>query len=222
MAASAAPKTKVFHLLKLPGEVRNMIYHIIFEMPTRIFLDTSRTSRRGKDPYIVHWMVRYDDEPLPSGQLLRVNRQVSQEGLPVLLHANDFTIHRFRTLRIFLEAIKPIGRASIRDLRVYWGQDTRKANGKAMKKTFSLLCECTSLKYLWMCLPPLQSLAAVQKLILADSKDILKPFPRLDKLTLEYIYTGGVDNSPTLEELHSIYQRMAGPEGEFHVDCSLI
>lgn len=215
---SNTPKPNVFPFLKLPGEIRNMIYHFIFRMPVRLYLDTSGSSKRGNDHYIVHRRGRRPKQHWPSGQLLRVNRQVYHEGLPVLLAVNHFTIDSFRNLQIFLEAIKPMRRASIRSFRVHWGQNSRKRSNEAMKMTFSLLCECTNLQHLRMTLPNLKSLAAVRRLTLADNKDIVRPFPRLDRLTLEYICTPDVGHSASLRELHSMYHRMAGSDGKFHLE----
>ncbi|CAO1596975.1 hypothetical protein XANCAGTX0491_000802 [Xanthoria calcicola] len=140
-----------FPFMKLPPEVRNMVYKEVLEDTSIINLialgDTKKVREvRGKPA-----LLRYDPEmppvtPYSQGQsdrlmLLRASKAIHDEAYPVYYGRNTFFCRGFSALRGFLGTLKPEYRRSIRSLSFYvWGDPAA--------KSIRLLQGCVSLQYL--------------------------------------------------------------------------
>ena len=127
-----------FPFMKLPPELRNMVYKEVLANPDIIIIDELSDCYPGSSlPRIETW----NDPPGNTCQLLRASKAIHDEAYPVYFGRNTFACWNFPALRGFLGRLKREYRRSIRSISfAFWGSFPA--------KTIRLLQGCVSLQYL--------------------------------------------------------------------------
>ncbi|KAI4099401.1 MAG: hypothetical protein LQ339_005993 [Xanthoria mediterranea] len=127
-----------FPFMKLPPELRNMVYKEVLANPGIIDVgELSDCYPRSSLPQIETW----GDPPGNTCQLLRASKAIHDEAYPVYFGRNIFACWSFPALRGFLGRLKREYRRSIRSISFdFWGNFAA--------KTIRLLQGCISLQYL--------------------------------------------------------------------------
>ncbi|KAI9710638.1 MAG: hypothetical protein M1812_007403 [Candelaria pacifica] len=164
-AANATIMKKPFPFLDLPPEIRNMIYNYILQTPAglpsslitgaRSFILSPTTfstpnSLAGSIVEIRH-PLSFTDEPIRSrrqtqrGSILRVNKQIHNEAVPICYQINSFQFMSTASLVLFLNGIGKLARENVKEVFLCWWDDTRFS-----KEAFGMLARCEGLRYLWI------------------------------------------------------------------------
>lgn len=128
-------------LARLPIEIRRLVYahalgsHLVHLLAypssiTHFRCEASSVADQQRSCHPYQLRRRYSDEALPSSfsshsssiavNLLRTNRQIYAEALPLLYASNIFDIDDLSTFNVFANNIPPIGLSSIRNLHLNW------------------------------------------------------------------------------------------------------
>lgn len=131
-----------FPLMRLPLEIRNMIYKETLIMPSPIMLEAGYGTWIKKKVYVVELST-----PTQASicNLFQASRTLYRETIPIYFGHNTFKVDSFEGLTGFLTSIGPDYRRNIHSLDLTY-------SGKAPAKAMKLLTECIGLRSLRLCL----------------------------------------------------------------------
>ncbi|KAI9715351.1 MAG: hypothetical protein M1812_005996 [Candelaria pacifica] len=130
-----------FEFLKLPPELRNMVYLFAFSTMPSVFVDP-------EEPGSIPGITRPD-----CFGLIYANKQTYREALGLYYQINTFRASSTLQLYNFLKNISPIAKANITSLSLRWitnHSETFMVRYKTDNKAFRLLRECKALEDLYL------------------------------------------------------------------------
>lgn len=169
-----------FPFLDLPIEIRNMIYRLCLYQPSPVVIFFKSTIAGKKECNVVQ---SYYGNAGRVGQILRVNRLIYREALPVALSANSFCLDNFAQLRMFLDIVGSTGRICLTKLEFEWVEGNDSC--LELEKCLLLLTQCSKLRRLEVTVSA-DELHRDRRMTSKRCKALLTTMPSLKLLTIEY------------------------------------
>ena len=144
-------------LAKLPIEIRELVYthalgnHLVhllavprrithFRCETSSVVDPQRACHREKAP---------PSNSTISANILRTNRQIYAEALPVLYSCNRFDVDDLSVFNIFANNISPAGLSSIRTVHLSWTTDFPPLEFEVTQDPVNAPCDDATYRRFW-------------------------------------------------------------------------
>ncbi|KAL8805491.1 MAG: hypothetical protein Q9182_001946 [Xanthomendoza sp. 2 TL-2023] len=155
-AVPVPERQPVFPLMKLPRELRDMVYASYFHP---LVQHSKRCRGVDHDPCSRwHWggppcLPQAINNDAPLGSLWIVSKRLYNEAMPIYFTTHHFCFSGLETLGRFITTIGPFPRQYIAKVNIHW-EKSSKISTFDVHQTFRLLSECPNLKSLTFNIPP--------------------------------------------------------------------